>query len=502
MAFGARSELTRALYLCGEPIAVGKTGQLLREAGIDFEGWLSLPNPGDAASSARHLEARLAANPDRYNGVQWMPCFSEAADFIRFHDAVRASDVLAGLRLLHPAWLLRWNPAAKASGILFTGFWSSGNTIQGVLLDQLWRQREAQTRPTPAVLQCRQLAQQFQECLRIFQERAFVDSGLTDLRIRSHEHFWLGSLYGFDGNHGVVVGPFEHRRPFCGEFLSGHFCEEDVSADSLQALGLEPWLALRHPLDVLCSLAAKTTFESDRLPNPPDRLKLRQARLSSVDWFQAQCRRLADYLAGFAHQNAAWNLARFEALNANPERWIFAAARRLGSDCSVAGARELWNRFGSRPLYPAWQSHHTPQAQRRSWQGLLTEAHLDCAREHGLESMACTLGYGAFKETPLQPMCEAPKLGEATPADRAQMEQVDLDKRSVPIRVGNRSLRLEFWGGGPRPLLEKRLRTPERWRFIGLLDPDFDMAAAPVELRANSRPTQSVQESASNPSSV
>ncbi len=165
--------------------------------------------------------------------------------------------------------------------------------------------------------------------------------------------------------------------------------------------------AVRDPLAVLCSNAAKTVRPLEHALHDPA-------------WFEPTAKQLAAYFdaaqAVLDKTPDAFKLVRYEDLTGHPHETIQKLGRDAGLDLTNAQADDIWDQVGFKSLTPAGDEHlFNPTADKRPH---YRAAHLGMMEHAGLTPWFDRLGYttptaGDLPDGPLAPTPTPDKVPSA-----------------------------------------------------------------------------------------
>ncbi len=167
--------------------------------------------------------------------------------------------------------------------------------------------------------------------------------------------------------------------------------------------------SIRHPADILASScfsinALASEYIQRFVPPEDDNDLLRQGlalyKLSDINFFEGLIAPLKSYLEEFLHcQNQFGYVMRWEDLIKNPIDTIMAvgAACEVTLDSDIAGM--IWKDMGYRNLTGA-HKHNFRAGHGRvgGWRYSLTNSHIECMKDNGLEPYCIKMGYGELPQ--------------------------------------------------------------------------------------------------------
>ncbi len=177
--------------------------------------------------------------------------------------------------------------------------------------------------------------------------------------------------------------PLRHHA-WAGEWSASH---EPPTADCIafyRRNGYRIVYILRHPLDVIVSLAAKV---AGAVPGEKDAGPV----LSDAEWFGAALDTVARYYVEILNHRQALHFVRYENLMAEPVREIGRLARHLESHVTDEDARRIWRLFDGVAVAGA---QHFWQPGEGKWRTHLGRGHRDAVMSSELVKTAAAMGYG------------------------------------------------------------------------------------------------------------
>jgi hypothetical protein len=150
------------------------------------------------------------------------------------------------------------------------------------------------------------------------------------------------------------------------------------SVEYFRNLGFEVFASVRHPLDILISVARKLAAE----PQP---------MLTDLDWFRDVARSLFRYLRLLEDSRQNLHVVRYEDLIARPVEAIRNIAAVIDIACPEERAQEIWDAVGFKSLNLNPQHLWKPGAGK--WRKYLNENHLAIVRELEVVDILAALGY-------------------------------------------------------------------------------------------------------------
>lgn len=301
--------------------------------------------------------------------------------------------------LLDPVFLADHLELKFPGRALAGGFPGSGNGVVQAVAERLLP-------ATPAPLAGKEhlisfLAGQRHERMHRRLERCFTDLGWRYHGMSHQQQNRVNWFAGGPGNAAFVM----YNLPDRAHLLSTiHKTHETLRTDLIQrysSLGYRLLVAMRHPLDILISLAAK-------LRKPPSSV------LADFEWFHKMALALRDYCAAALDAGTQVELVHYERLITDPLATIREIAAALGVECTLHQASDIWEAVGFRPLH--FIPGHLWQPGIGKWRKYLSQSHLQVVYDIGLDLIAAELGYHdiAFDAVGIQAQDSAPAADEPT----------------------------------------------------------------------------------------
>ncbi|MBF0118030.1 MAG: sulfotransferase domain-containing protein [Desulfobacterales bacterium] len=162
---------------------------------------------------------------------------------------------------------------------------------------------------------------------------------------------------------------------------------------------------IRHPLDILVSVAFKLTlFQEDRIDKlfypelandlyKSDSILREQwglSRLNKIDWFEPIAITLRDYLINYLNVKQNVFTVRYEGLTTDPIENIFQICCQLNIDKSRNEIEMLWKKLGFKPIK---KGGHYFRPGYGKWRLYFTKNHLDVLKKLGYDELLNELNY-------------------------------------------------------------------------------------------------------------
>ncbi|MEM1445129.1 MAG: sulfotransferase domain-containing protein [Planctomycetota bacterium] len=259
---------------------------------------------------------------------------------------------------------------------------------------------------------------------------------------------------------------------FLGHPYGAHSRWNDEAAAFFPAFGYRRvYLAVRDPLAVLCSNAAKTVRP------------LEQA-LHDHDWFHPTAAQIAEYHADakavLQTHPEAYRVVRYEDLTKHPRSTIQQLGRDAGLELTDEQADDIWEQVGFKSLTPAGEEHlFNPTADKRPH---FRPIHSDWMRDANLDAAFTDHGYAV------------PKPNEF-PDEALEQRDTQVNKRPSALygRIDHRSMHsirhrpLQLWiRSNEQTLAEAFLAALEgshHLRLLAALDDRFGKLHLPPRRR-------------------
>ncbi len=287
---------------------------------------------------------------------------------------------------------------------LLAGIASSGNMVFQRILTALLQQRAA---PTPLSMNTvAQLLASFalyhaRSLQRLFARHMSCD---MDAVLLSATNTQFGQcLIQTDERYSALFGLPLKSYAWAGESTGTH---EQVNTEMLSFYarqGYELIYILRHPLDIIVSLAAKMSSVTPGKQRP-------ELALNHEQWFDDAVTTLVRYYEGFLQHQRELKTVHYEQLFSNPLAEIEKLAGLIGMTVSQDQAAAIWQSVDGRPV-SGDRHFFAPGAGK--WQRYLTAKHRDVVMSSSLPQLAHAFGYeitaGDFSDAP-----DAPETDEAS----------------------------------------------------------------------------------------
>jgi hypothetical protein len=335
--------------------------------------------------------------------------------------------------------LVRMLPARFPLRVFVNGFPGAGNVILQYVSDELLRSagparpKPADDYETPLIAFLGPRYDRFREMLIACCPPGWRDNchfnvhrggQLVDfVSSPSFEHF----LYG---------GPFVVGAHFNTNQHASHELPSRANYELYAGYGYRILPIVRHPLDILVSLAGKSPLSLDEeetigsTADPAERRRLEQAargraaqaRLNDDCWLRLAAAALTRFFAEQAKLQLTWPALRFENVLGDPAGFVALLAQRLGLDVSVRRVGEIASAIGAKQLAPG----HFGQPSCGKWRKAFTPDRLHFLESFGLFETAEELGY------------PRPKAAELVGASSAETSA------ATPQELSNRLRLLQF----------------------------------------------------------
>lgn len=340
--------------------------------------------------------------------------FNDEVQFVRY--AAR----LFENRIVHPAALAGLH-LSRTKTYMFTGFPSSGNMIfQRCLGDVL----DANTATAGSAAVRNRLEgllghyavshwHTFSDLIRSH----FQDDGLYSVA-GAPCGFGLGSIY-------MNVDPRESSEERFGDIcVSGfpmwhhawanpyHASHEPLTPGGAAAYKLRNVSCIqivRHPLDVLVSIAGKLTIvsQSEEITAEEARNQAVVSMMNRDAWVHSMINALEKYYCAIAAARDQFECLRYEDLLSEPVSTIQNMGRMFGCDVTEASARDIWQRWSDKPA--AGEGHRwDPRAEK--WKEFVPARFCDRLMGSKLEAAAEAFGYHFSREDFGGPSRESDKV--------------------------------------------------------------------------------------------
>lgn len=189
-----------------------------------------------------------------------------------------------------------------------------------------------------------------------------------------------------------------------------HTTHEMPTSDAFafyRSKGIKTFLAIRHPLAVLASFAAKGRGAADATARRDAASAgfshadfARARRLGSRDWIRRSAHLLQAYYRPVVDLLPTLSVARFEDAFERPVGYVEQLAQQLGVALSNNSAATIAQVIGTTPLAP----DHFNKPSLDGWRGQFTQTDLEAIAPTGLFDTFESLGYSRPHAADLRPM--------------------------------------------------------------------------------------------------
>lgn len=188
------------------------------------------------------------------------------------------------------------------------------------------------------------------------------------------------------GPHGNYVHLFgaKSKPCFSPELHHSHEPLLETTIMQFKRLGFATCLAIRNPLDVIVSNAAKFPINSKREKNP-------SLILNELEWFESMIVIMEIYYKKFLANKDKVIFIKYENLMERPIQTLKDLAVRLGIKVTDAQCGDIWSEFGNRPLTNA--NFHFWRPGSGKWKEFLGGKHIEMFRASKLADYSEQLGY-------------------------------------------------------------------------------------------------------------
>jgi hypothetical protein len=308
-------------------------------------------------------------------------------------------------RILHPAALAGLHPF-RARTFMFTGFPSSGNMIFQRCLNEVLAENPgiAHVQRSPLERLLSQYALSHWQTLSEIVATHFDESGLY-VHMGSPCGFGLGgdflelespepAMAGFFGRAGdVIVGGVRMwHHAWASPYHASHEPITLGAAKAYRTRNVDCVQIVRHPLDVLVSIAGKLTYHSRS-----DALSEKDARAAAVTglmncdvWVHSMIDALERYYVAVVAAKDHIHLLAYENLLSEPVLTIQRMATMFGGSVSADAAGRIWRKWADEP---AAGGGHRWEPGAGKWKRFLPARFANRLIGSKLEAAAATLGY-------------------------------------------------------------------------------------------------------------
>ncbi len=385
-------------------------------------------------------------------------------------------------RLLHPAFLKRHLSPPFPFGHALFGYPSSGNTLLGSLLEEFLSRRLARKKPEFS-LPTQLMRAACTEHMTMLSDTVFraaralgawaiqgrlIRVGEFDLALSAGPRQELEAERGLPSPHFVYLaglGGFPH---IMGQSYASHEVVDEALLAEMKSLNLDVFVACRHPLDIIVSLAAKHW-------RPPD------AVLHDLAWFAGVAENLKTWYQAALARSAGLTMVRYEELLERPlaviPRLAQAAGYELAGEAEAAMLAEAHiGRTLQQPGSSAalFESGHLWQPGAGKWRERLSRDHVEILEDLGYARFLADLGYDADFAGPLRDR-EAP--AEPIAMDAAWLAWHDYTtyrSQGYPVTFRHENEVFRQIGEPPQPLMTLYTNDAQAAEILPrLLDSDF-----------------------------
>ena len=383
---------------------------LLRELGLEPAKLLRPGGRGDRNDTVLPVvgERALAAEVAEKGPLTLFAGGSAGADgpvdgFVRQLAALAENDRLVALPMRHAVSLVE-RVEYEPHRVLVNGMPGAGN----ILLQRLVQLMQETTK-TPTINQQETLlgmfAWDYREALfapiheMVLRRHPGAD---THLRLTARDFVTRGWVWPRpeDGEPSGPAGVPRHRllvsglsAPTCMHttFHANHEPMHAGVAEHYRRRGYRAVITLRHPLDVMVSIAAKSTMRPNG-EREPERL------LNDLDWFASVCDAATAYYRGYAELDGDDLLfVKYEELMADPMAQLRRLAAWLPADLNDEQLTEMWGQVADKSLTGRPEHYWKPGAGK--YLKLLSREHVPIIEASGLAEAAAAMGYPVDLDT-------------------------------------------------------------------------------------------------------
>jgi len=292
-----------------------------------------------------------------------------------------------GTRLTHPVFIAKYLQLDYTGRVFAFGFPGSGNVLMLRILREIQPSIDEQRGVGEKEERITRLAQEYDTDLRAILESTFQAAGsgpanqgvchkdLVNIKFNFHEGSWI-DIYSVPSSFYLSRGLHSSHEPL----------DNDVF-DLYTEMNYQIFCALRNPLDILVSVAAKVSRDGAAgKPAPPRRP---QRILSDLDWFTEMASTLQKYYQKILNRQNRICVIRYEELIEKPNETIRNIAVSLGLDPAEVDAEGIWKKVGFRPL----AANHLWRPGTGKWREFLSRGHFDILTNLGYRNLMRNLGY-------------------------------------------------------------------------------------------------------------
>jgi hypothetical protein len=169
------------------------------------------------------------------------------------------------------------------------------------------------------------------------------------------------------------------------------FSHEPLSSSSVRAYrsnNVSCIQLIRHPLDVLVSIAGKVSVLASE--DHSDRTELCRELLSNENWVKSMVDALGEYFSLVADARSEISILTYEGLIENPVNTIISLSQSLDREINENEAKKIWSKWSDRP---ALSKTHSWDPRKGKWMELLPAVYCEYIMRSKLNSAAQSLGY-------------------------------------------------------------------------------------------------------------
>lgn len=258
------------------------------------------------------------------------------------------------------------------------GFPGSGNAVIQAIIDRLmaFEPRSWTGKEHLLSFLVGQRIQRLQKALSDAVERAGSTVEYSSLTVASSDQVIVQVNTKEKGQ--ILLLDVPSRSHMHSDLHRTHQVMDGQTIDYFRQMRYEIFISIRHPLDILTSVARKLALNPQRM-------------LTDFDWFRDVADAVARYFHAFESSGDDLHLIRYEDLIARPLEIIRRIAAALDIGCSEEQARQIWDAVGFKLLHRNPKHLWKPGAGK--WRKYLTEDHLAIARELGIMEIVAGHGY-------------------------------------------------------------------------------------------------------------